>query len=414
MTEKSENITATQSNTGSKAEPETNAGNSAENNLETGSNKITKNNAQIQPSQSSNSTHSWRVMRVLIITSIIFLIVIIISGIVAVRYQQQTNHSLMTSFADLNNRINNLKHNEKIDDLSTAIKQTFDEHQISYKNLSNQIKQLQQQQSELSAQAELTQQHLRGDAHYWIQHEVMHLLRMASHRLALSHDAPGAIAALQTAEARITELNNPALLSITKSIQQQVKILSQLTVLDTSNLHMKIDAIRNELRVVLIDAPSHNHERSTPTNEISTQKHTSADISGQTTAEQALNASQSFLVKLIESAKALFNDSVQVTHGTQDSAEFLKQQNNRRTYEVVNIHLLEAQHAIVQRDNRTYKKHLDAAMQEINTHSGFQHQASISQNIQTLSEINLTPQLPDISQPRELLAEKIAQSKVSK
>lgn len=410
MTDKSENITATQTSTNSQAAPEI----SSDNNSGANPNKTKKTNVQTQSSQSLSAISDSRMLRVAIVTCIIFLIVIVVSGILAVRYQQQTNSDLIISLADLNNKINNLEHDEKIDNLSTSIKQTFDEHQTSSQHLSDQIKQLQQQQNELSAQATQTQQHLQGDARYWMQHEVMHLLRMAVHRLTLSYDIKGALAALQAADSRITELNDSTLLNITESIQQQVKKLSNLTMLDTANLHAQIETIRNELRSALLDGQHHNNEESISNEAHSSQQKTPADTSMQTTTEQVLNASQSFLLKLMESAKALFNDSVQVTHGQQDSSGFLKHQNNRHIYEVVHIRLSEAQHAITQRNDEAYKKQLDAAIQGIEAHPGFPNQASISNNIQALSEINLTPPLPDISQPKKLLAEKIAQSKVSK
>lgn len=414
MTEKSENITTTSTHSQSEAVPATHSDARSQNHQHISTDKIAKNTTHAQASQASSATSNGRMMLTLTITSVVFLVVTIISGILAVRHQQQTNQDLITSVTDLNSKINNLNHDAKIDELSTIIQQTSDEHQISSQNLSHQIQQLQQQQNELSARSKLNQQYLQADAYDWMQYEVMHLLRMASHRLTLSYDIAGATAALQAAQARIAELDDPTLLDITQSIQQQIKNLSQLDVLDASNLHEQIDAIRNELSSALIDAPSLNHETLTTNKAIPTQEQTTTDVAEQTTTNQIWNASQSILLKLIESAKALFNDSVQVTHGTQNSAEFLKHQNNRHTYEMVNIRLLEAQHAIAQRDNESYKQQLDAASQRIRTHPGFQHQASIIENIQTLSEINLTPPLPDISQPSNLLAEKMTQSKVSK
>lgn len=414
MTEKSENITTTSTHSQSEAVPATHSDARSQNHQHISTDKIAKNTTHAQASQASSATSNGRMMLTLTITSVVFLVVTIISGILAVRHQQQTNQDLITSVTDLNSKINNLNHDAKIDELSTIIQQTSDEHQISSQNLSHQIQQLQQQQNELSARSKLNQQYLQADAYDWMQYEVMHLLRMASHRLTLSYDIAGATAALQAAQARIAELDDPTLLDITQSIQQQIKNLSQLDVLDASNLHEQIDAIRNELSSALIDAPSLNHETLTTNKAIPTQEQTTTDVAEQTTTNQIWNASQSILLKLIESAKALFNDSVQVTHGTQNSAEFLKHQNNRHTYEMVNIRLLEAQHAITQRDNESYKQQLDAASQRIRTHPGFQHQASIIENIQTLSEINLTPPLPDISQPSNLLAEKMTQSKVSK
>ena len=414
MTEKSENITTTSTHSQSEAVPATHSDARSQNHQHISTDKIAKNTTHAQASQASSATSNGRMMLTLTITSVVFLVVTIISGILAVRHQQQTNQDLITSVTDLNSKINNLNHDAKIGELSTIIQQTSDEHQISSQNLSHQIQQLQQQQNELSARSKLNQQYLQADAYDWMQYEVMHLLRMASHRLTLSYDIAGATAALQAAQARIAELDDPTLLDITQSIQQQIKNLSQLDVLDASNLHEQIDAIRNELSSALIDAPSLDHETLTTNKAIPTQEQTTTDVAEQTTTNQIWNASQSILLKLIESAKALFNDSVQVTHGTQNSAEFLKHQNNRHTYEMVNIRLLEAQHAIAQRDNESYKQQLDAASQRIRTHPGFQHQASIIENIQTLSEINLTPPLPDISQPSNLLAEKMTQSKVSK
>jgi hypothetical protein len=117
---------------------------------------------------------------------------------------------------------------------------------------------------------------------------------------------------------------------------------------------------------------------------------------------------------VIQSAQTLFNNSVQVTHGQQDTAAFLQQQDNRETYEAASILLLEAQYAVTRRDNESYQNQLDAAKQIINAHAGFQQQASLVESIHSLSEINLLPELPDISQPAALLADKIALSKVSK
>ena len=53
-------------------------------------------------------------------------------------------------------------------------------------------------------------------------------------------------------------------------------------------------------------------------------------------------------------------------------------------------------------------------IKQLNSHSEFSQLDSIIENIKSASEVNLNPELPDISQPEKYLTEKITQSMVSK
>ena len=427
MTEKSEDITTSESRTPNDTTVDANATSNSntthtsqttsEKSPEANTSKSPQKNPKSMSNKASNSAPSGRLIRTTIVTCVVLLIAVIASGIYYVRHQHKMNEQLILSIANLSEKINNLRHDQKINDLSTAIKQSTRNTKLSTQELSNQISLLQEQASQ-------AQQKLQGDSHYWMQLEVQHLIRMAIHRVTLSADIDAAVAALQAADGRLLEIDDVTLIPIRESIAQQILALEEFTTPDYVALHVRIAALRKSLKSALNDTEV-DTEVDTAIN-TDTQGHDSivgaqSDTDAgdrpetqNTLIDNIVSASKTLAAQVIQSAQTLFNNSVQVTHGQQDTAAFLQQQDNRETYEAASILLLEAQYAVTRRDNESYQNQLDAAKQIINAHAGFQQQASLVESIHSLSEINLLPELPDISQPAALLADKIALSKVSK
>jgi uncharacterized protein HemX len=430
MTEKSEDITTGESrapndtpvdanatsNSRAASAPQTISGK----NPETSTAKSSQESPKSIPNKASNISPSGRLMRTTIIVYVVLLIAVIVSGIYSIRHQNKINEQLISSTTNLSEKINNLRHDQKINDLSTAIKQSTRNTETSTQELSNRISLLQQQQIKLKEQASQAEQQLQGDSHYWMRLEVQHLIRMAVHRVSLSADIDAAVAALQAADERLLEINDVTLILIRESIAQQILALEEFTTPDYVALHMRIAALRKSIKSALVDTEvdtAVNTDAQAHDSVIKVQSDTDTGDRSETQdtlIDNIISASKTLATQVIQSAQALFNDSVQVTHGQKDTAAFLQQQDNRETYEAASILLLEAQYAVTRRDNESYQNQLDAAKQVINAHAGFQQQASLVENIHSLSEINLSPELPDISQPAALLAEKIALSKASK
>jgi uroporphyrin-3 C-methyltransferase len=327
---------------------------------------------------------------------------------------------MFISLSNLNDKIRNLKHDQKMNDLSAEIKQILHHHDLTTEQLSEQIKHLKLDQTILKQQAAETEQQLHGDAQYWMQLEVQHLLRMATHRVTLSYDVDGAMAALRAADARLLEINDVTLLPIRESIAQQIQALKNFEVPNYLALHMRIDSLNKKIKTILLDTqynPSQDDQAQVKSTQVvndSMDNLQTTDPHIQSTVDILLDASKALATQIIQSAKSFFNDSVNVTHGQQDSAEFLKHQEYRQTYAAVSILLIEAQYAITRRDNAIYKNQLDAVIKQLNSHSEFSQLDSIIENIKSASEVNLNPELPDISQPEKYLTEKITQSMVSK
>ena len=86
--------------------------------------------------------------------------------------------------------------------------------------------------------------HLRND---WLLAEAEYLIQLANHRLLLEKDVATATVALKAADARLTEVADPALLSIRKILLNDIQTLNNIPTIDLSGLSVTLSALSNNI-----------------------------------------------------------------------------------------------------------------------------------------------------------------------
>ncbi|WP_458526662.1 uroporphyrinogen-III C-methyltransferase [Onishia taeanensis] len=94
--------------------------------------------------------------------------------------------------------------------------------------------------------AELNSQQ-QTDEREWLHAEVAYLLRLANQRLQLERDVGGAMALLNTADARLSEANNPALLPVRRAVAEELAKLDAVPDIDRTGLYLSLNAQQEQL-----------------------------------------------------------------------------------------------------------------------------------------------------------------------
>ncbi|MCW8833092.1 MAG: uroporphyrinogen-III C-methyltransferase [Colwellia sp.] len=84
----------------------------------------------------------------------------------------------------------------------------------------------------------------------WLLHESEYLIRVAARTLWLEHDTKAAIGLLKDADARLTELNDPAFLPVRELIHQDVKSLALMPTLQTDEIVLALMAMNKQVAIL--------------------------------------------------------------------------------------------------------------------------------------------------------------------
>ena len=81
----------------------------------------------------------------------------------------------------------------------------------------------------------------------WLLHEAEYLIRIAARTLWLEHDTSAAIGLLKDADARLTELNDPAFLPVRETIHQDITSLELMPKLETDEIILALMAMNKQV-----------------------------------------------------------------------------------------------------------------------------------------------------------------------
>lgn len=81
----------------------------------------------------------------------------------------------------------------------------------------------------------------------WLLHEAEYLIRIATRTLWLEHDTSAAIGLLKDADARLTELHDPAFLPVRETIHQDIKSLELMPTLETDDVVLALMVMNKQV-----------------------------------------------------------------------------------------------------------------------------------------------------------------------
>lgn len=258
--------------------------------------------------------------------------------------------------------------------------------------LSQQIDQQANSQKGVELAAKETLEHVNRSQLDWGLKETEHVLRMANHRLRIERDVSGTITALKAASSRLHELNDPRLLPVRESVSKQVGKLKNFPYPDWVSISLEIDNILAGLKQSIITKAKNQRE------ELAVEESKETNSSDE-------SANKSSWGKLVDGVKNTLNDSIKVTREEQKLKMFINKQESEQAYEFLRVKLLGAKYAVASRDDDTYHQELEAALAWLKSTDTLTDKKEIIGDLSELNDINLEPELPDITEANALLLE---------
>lgn len=206
-------------------------------------------------------------------------------------------------------------------------------------------------------------------------------IRFANQVLALEHDAPKAQGLLESADAEIAQVNDPALHDAHEQIANDIAALKAISVVNVDDLFTQLNALIEQTETLPV-TPS---LKFMPTDN-------SAQAVGQTPS--TLNSILNWIGQYIKIQK---HENVATPLLTPQEASFVK-------HNIV-VLLEQAQWGVLRRESHAYQTSLEHA-EKLVAQYGVKDDAAVKaflDNIATLKAIEIAPQLPDISASLPLL-----------
>ena len=236
--------------------------------------------------------------------------------------------------------------------------------------------------------AELSKEQ-NADERDWLHAEAAYLLRLANQRLQLERDVEGAAALLRTADARLEEADNPALVPVRRAIAEELAALQTVPKVDRTGLYLALNAQQEQIAGLPL---AQDIEQFT------------AD----TTIEEApTGAWQEQLARVGEELKEL----VTVRHHDQALEALITPEQESYLRQSLRLVLEQSQLALLKEETGLYEASLDKAITLLEGYYDVDDE-SVQSVIARLGELkgkSIRPELPDISASQQALARFIEQ-----
>ncbi|RTR05527.1 uroporphyrinogen-III C-methyltransferase [Halomonas nitroreducens] len=222
------------------------------------------------------------------------------------------------------------------------------------------------------------------DERDWLHAEAAYLLRLANQRLQLERDVQGAAALLRTADERLREADNPALMPVRREIASELAALESVPRVDRTGLYLALNAQQEQIagRPLAQDIE---------------------EIAANSTIEEAPTGGwQSQLARFGEELKDL------VTVRQHDAAleALISPEQESYLRQSVRLVLEQAQLALLKEEQPLFEASLEKALTLIRGYydTGDSGVQAVLSRLEELKGRTIRPELPDISGSQQALA----------
>ncbi|HFD31560.1 MAG TPA: hypothetical protein ENJ28_02440 [Gammaproteobacteria bacterium] len=220
--------------------------------------------------------------------------------------------------------------------------------------------------------------HLRND---WLMAEAEYLVQLANLRLLLEKDVTTATVALKSADARLAEVADPALLSVRKILNQDIQALNNVPEIDLAGLSVTLSALSNNIPNLPLLTPDPKTHKIT----------------------QEEKASASSGVKSIKDLPAAIWKDIKslivIRHHEKPLEPLLAP--NQHFFLIQNLSLLleQSRLALLNGHNEIYQERLATTEKWIKQYFDTEHNVTRNMlaSIDELQKLDIDPPLPDIS-----------------
>jgi uroporphyrin-III C-methyltransferase len=250
--------------------------------------------------------------------------------------------------------------------------------------LANQLAELQQQQAELSASLSsvLQQQSMGNDD--WALAEIEHLLIIATHRLQLERDISMTLAAMQAADDRLRDNDDPRLLAIRQQLMADMNALKAVEAVDISGLVLFLSDLVGRVTDL-------------PLNQVEVM----ADVEQDSAVEEQSSNWQKLKTSVWQELKGL----VRISRQGEESPVMLLPEQQYFLYQNLRLQLESARYAVLRRDTDNLQVSVDILSTWLGDYFDTSDSAVINilESLSQMATLELNPSLPDISSSLETL-----------
>lgn len=228
-----------------------------------------------------------------------------------------------------------------------------------------------------------------ADSRDWLHAEAAYLLRLANQRLQLERDVSGAAALLRTADKRLVEADNPALVPVRRAIAAELAALQGVPRVDRTGLYLALNAEQEQIAGLPLAQDIEEFTADT------------------TIAEAPSGSWQQQLAKVGSELK----DLVVVRHHDQALEALITPEQESYLRQSLRLVIEQAQVALLKEEQGLYEASLAKAITLLKGYydlddSGVQ---SVIASLTQLKGKSIHPELPDISASQQALAQFIEQ-----
>ncbi|MGR2738377.1 uroporphyrinogen-III C-methyltransferase [Billgrantia sp. Q4P2] len=223
------------------------------------------------------------------------------------------------------------------------------------------------------------------DEREWLHAEAAYLLRLANQRLQLERDVEGAAALLRTADARLNEADNPALLSVRRAIASELSILDGVPEVDRTGLYLALNAQQQRLAQLPLSRELE-------------------EIPARSGIEEA--PSGGWEEQLSRFGQEL-KDLIVIRHHDEALEGLVTPEQESYLRQSARLVLEQAQLALLKEEQELYEASIDKALELIRGYYDTERSEvqAVMQRLEELKGETIQPELPDISGSQQALAE---------
>jgi uroporphyrin-3 C-methyltransferase len=245
---------------------------------------------------------------------------------------------------------------------------------------------LQEREAELRAAVADVHRRVGRSGTQWMIAETEYLLRIASHRLMLARDPLTAQAALQLADQRLRDTQDPGWAGVREQIARDIASLDAFEAPDIAGLSARLAALVEQVPQLSIARATIGPQRTLPERGSRDPEDRSWDT-------------------LLDDLWSGFKDSVRIRERDQPVAAMLAPEQQFFLYENLKLHLESARLGLARGDQALFDGNLTSAQQWLADY--FQDDpvaGAISDTLEDMRGIDIRPPMPDISQSLRALA----------
>ncbi len=287
----------------------------------------------------------------------------------------KTNEALLAQQAQLAEQRERLSNQgSAVDEARTAFQQQ--EQRLADENL-----QLQEREAELRAAVADVHRRVGRSGTQWMIAETEYLLRIANHRLILARDAETARIAMELADQRLRDTQDPGWAGVREQIARDIAKLSTFETPDSAGLAARLTAMIEQIPQLKIARATIGAERTLPQRVTREPGERSWDT-------------------LLDDVWAGFKDSVRIRERDKPVQAMLAPEHQFFLYENLKLHLEAARLGLARNDPALYSDNLATAADWLNKFFAADDNTTgtLREGIDALRRVDINPPMPDISQ----------------